>query len=680
MKSYKLSDKLRKPIRRNNLLSTWPPITFVTLLFGALTFPTPIQGHHVIFENIGQMAGSLTYMHCKLTLNLSSIVLQHQLYYDALIHLRHEIERHPPGMHETRWYYQDRMKEWTQSIYNNQKKIVNMHINETRNINEQLLALKAILPQVDSDPSRRITREPKPEPRPLNMNLTFNQPASIPITFKHEFNFPSKGTGSGLADVRAPRFLGFLAPGLGVFGTFMGIFNKAQIDKLQIEMQDVRTKHNRLVEVVADQDEHLQQINVTMDGLLGILNILAVNDPAITTSRLSYVESQIKDRIQIAIHVIQQAQHRRLAIDFLSHVQLRQLYTRLQERAEESGSLLLTQQHSDLFQLECSYFFDGQDVHLLLHVPMVPKDSLLRLYRLHPFPLPLTKDHSLIPVADYNILALSSGFKRYSAELTHTDLMGCHVVNNVYLCERHGVLNQNLNNSCLGSLYQQDFEAVKKLCPLEIHTNGEIVHQLANNWFLAYSPEAQTVPIICHNGTASEKYLSKGITKFFVSPGCQAHLLQHLVMSDLSLKLDTDIIHFEWRWDDVSLQDLQADQILPQLQLMLDSGVHRPTYSDLQQLNVDIKRAPGWWAHIVNFVGNAVLLVAFIVTLSYISFRIYQHRQMFLQYVRPTPAQPTSPTYSRTRPPSPAYARTRPPSPTYQRQSQPEPPIYPGLS
>ena len=226
---------------------------------------------------------------------------------------------------------------------------------------------------------------------------------------KHEFQFPSKGT--GVTDLRAPRFLGFLAPALGAFGTFMGIFNKAQIDKLQVEMQDVRTKHNRLVEVVADQDHHIQQINATIDGLLGVLNILAIHDPAITSARLSYIESQIKERIQTATHVIQQAQHRRLAVDFLSHTQLRQLYERLQVRAEESGSLLLTQQHSDLFQLECSYFFDGRDVHLLLHVPMVPKDSLLRLFRLHPFPLPLTKEHALITVADYNILALSSGFK-----------------------------------------------------------------------------------------------------------------------------------------------------------------------------------------------------------------------------------------------------------------------------
>ena len=134
--------------------STLPPLAFVTLLFGALTLlPSPAHGHHVIFENIGQMAGSLTYMHCKLTLNLSSIVTQHQHYHAALINLQNEIRKYPPGMHPTGWYYQERMKDWTLNNHENQKKIIEMHINETLNIHEQLLSLQAILPQVDTDPS-----------------------------------------------------------------------------------------------------------------------------------------------------------------------------------------------------------------------------------------------------------------------------------------------------------------------------------------------------------------------------------------------------------------------------------------------------------------------------------------------------------------------------------------------
>ncbi len=609
------------------------------ILFSCL-LPVLVTTHHVIFENIGQMAGALSYIHCKLTLNLSSIVQQHRTYHHSLILYREKIATSPPGWHYTRWHYQERMKEWMTNIYDNHLKIIDLHLNETLEINESLLSLKSILPQPSSHPSGRVVRHDSDSPDlATRWSLAMRNPFTpVPVS-RHDDedqkrrkwtapDLPDVLSGmSKLHDFRTPRFLGFLAPALGAFGTFMGLYNLGQITKLQTELQDVNVRHSRLVEVVEDHDHHLQVINSTIDGLLHGLNIIATHDPALTSTRLSYIETQIKERIQTAIHTIQQAQHRRLAVDFLSHIQIRRLYDRLQMQAEENECTLLTQQHSDLFQLEASYFFDGNDVHILLHVPMVPKESLLRLFRLHPFPLPLTKDHSLIPVSQHNVLAISSGFTRYSAQLSHTDLMGCHVVNNIYLCERHGVLNQHLNSTCLGSLYTQDFEAVKKLCPLEIHKAGEIVHQLAGNWFLAHSPSAQTVPITCRNGTSSEQYLAKGINKFNISPGCKAHLRQHLVMSDLSLKLDSDILHFEWHWNDVSLQDLQGDNLLPQLQMMLDNGILTPTYSDIQQLKMDIKRSPGWWAHLVNFTGNLVLLLLFLSLMAFVAYRLYLLRR-----------------------------------------------------
>ena len=258
---------------------------------------------------------------------------------------------------------------------------------------------------------------------------------------------------------------------------------------------------------------------------------------------------------------------------------------------------------------------------------MVPSDSLLRLFKLHPFPLPFSKTHALMPVANDDILALSSGFTRYSAQLSSSDLLGCHVINNVYLCERHGVLNSNLNNSCLGSLYQQDVEAVRNWCTLQVHRSGELVYQLLNNWYLAYSPSAQTAPISCSNGTQSELHLSKGIVKFYLSPGCRLHLQQHLIISDVSIKLDGDLLHFEWRWDEVTLNNLDPEQVNEQLRYLEENGIRRPTFSDLQELQLHQRRSPGWWATIVNFVGVGTLSLLFLFTICYL---IYRARQYYI--------------------------------------------------
>ncbi len=201
------------------------------------------------------------------------------------------------------------------------------------------------------------------------------------------------------------------------------------------------------------------------------MHLTVLQNPGYTSARLSQIESQIKIRLNIAIHTI----HRRLAVDFLSAEQLNILFVKLNKQAAQNGCQLLIHHRSDLFQLETSYFFDGADVHLLLHVPMVPTDSLLRLFKLHPFPFPLSGSHVLVPSLREDILAILSGFKRYSAQFSTTDLLGCHMVNNIYLCERHGVLNSNLNSTCLVALYMQDYDTIKRFYALEIHRTGEIV-------------------------------------------------------------------------------------------------------------------------------------------------------------------------------------------------------------
>ncbi len=176
--------------------------------------------------------------------------------------------------------------------------------------------------------------------------------------------------------------------------------------------------------------------------------------------------------------------------------------------------------HSDLFQLETSLLFDGEDAHLLIHVPMVPHKALLRLYKLHPIPLPLTNSYFLIPDVKNDVLAISASDSRYAVQLSSTNLMGCFRANHMFMCKQFGVLNQEYNDTCLGALYNQQFFTAQNLCKFEIAPITERVHQLEKHHFLVYLPAPLTVPIRCKNGTTTEKHLAKGHQEVFISPGC----------------------------------------------------------------------------------------------------------------------------------------------------------------
>jgi hypothetical protein len=340
-------------------------------------------------------------------------------------------------------------------------------------------------------------------------------------------------------------------------------------------------KHNRLVEVVQQQQDDLHKLNVSVSKLQQDLLTVTINDPAYVSSLLLLVEGRIQEQLQMANHVIQMAMQRRLSIDLLSVAELRALYDKILRKADRAGYYPLIGHHSDLFQIESSYFHDGRDVHLLLHVPMVPDGSLLRLFRLHPFPLPLSKEHMLVPDVDYDVLAISPGLERLATVLNYVDLMACHNVNNIYLCEQQGVLKTNINSTCLGSLYLQDFESAKLLCPLKIHDSEEIVEQLLNNWFLAYSPKALMAPVICHNGTNSEIHLKTGINSFHLSPGCRTKLKNHVVISDISHKESMDMMHYEWTWDAQSLSTIPLHEVDPITNELQTNGLTQPTFAEL---------------------------------------------------------------------------------------------------
>ncbi|MFN9913547.1 MAG: hypothetical protein ACK53L_13230, partial [Pirellulaceae bacterium] len=79
----------------------------------------------------------------------------------------------------------------------------------------------------------------------------------------------------------------------------------------------------------------------------------------------------------------------------------------------------------------------------------------MQLFQLCPFPLPFSETHMLMPNPDHQILAISANADRLSIELSAVHLLGCHRVNQVYMCERSGVLKPYLNDTCLGSLYMQ---------------------------------------------------------------------------------------------------------------------------------------------------------------------------------------------------------------------------------
>ena len=478
---------------------------------------------HLIFEEVGQMASSVTYVFSKMTINVSEVEssINHQINgIQNIITATNKLPSNHPNSMILKDHLTDNMR---------------IHIGDLNIQKRRMKSIRSKLPKQTEHPKVEGQREQR----------------SI---FQAIF---------------------------GTLGTFMSIFSQTQYDKLSRKLQNTDNIQKRMVEVVNKQGKEIEKINHSLDLFQGQIDQQIALNPANLDAALESNGRKTKAEIDTIFRALQAAQYRRLAMDYLDEHQSEELFNILTNTAKEANADLLITQQSDLFQLELSYFFNGESITFLLHVPMVQRGSLLNLVKLHPFPLPIAGGYSIVPDVENQLLAISESGSRLSIQFPATNLMTCHETNHIYLCENQRVLNKNFSQSCLGALYNQDIKTARTLCPMKIIHAEEVVYKLKDNMNLVYTPFQQVVPIYCPTKTY-DQHLQIGVTEFKIEPGCSADYRHHLVLADNTITLEGGIKHISMpRKPEMGIPNVSRDQLTKELDNMKKSGLYRPTVNEL---------------------------------------------------------------------------------------------------
>ncbi len=76
----------------------------------------------------------------------------------------------------------------------------------------------------------------------------------------------------------------------------------------------------------------------------------------------------------------------------------------------------------------------------------------------------------------------------------------------------------------------------------------------------------------CRNFSNSEVFLKPGPNRFYISPSCRLQLADHLIISDVSLKLDNVIKHYEWELDKIAFTEEEEDRSTEWLTILNDEN------------------------------------------------------------------------------------------------------------
>jgi hypothetical protein len=281
--------------------------TLATALF-LLPLATP---HHVVFEEIGEMAGALSYVHAVVPVNISGLARAVNNFKEdvrALEVLYHN-KRQPTGLSYDDWFNQRILDLFTLASADADSMLSNIN-----SLRESLTAVTADTHLPHEDHEYRIRR-------------------------------------------RSP----FTIIG-GVIGTLMGWFTQRRLNNLRDRLEEVEDQQHRLLHVQAVQLQRIEEIETAIKQLYS--SIKNGHAAWISYSSLDFARDQLRANLQKLIRALQAAHHRRLSIDLLPSDTLRKLFDAAARKARSHHHQLLLRHPSDLLQIETSYVHDGHDVHL----------------------------------------------------------------------------------------------------------------------------------------------------------------------------------------------------------------------------------------------------------------------------------------------------------------------------
>jgi hypothetical protein len=169
-------------------------------------------------------------------------------------------------------------------------------------------------------------------------------------------------------------------------------------------------------------------------------------------------------------------------------------------------------------------------------------------------------------------------------------------------------MRRELNSTCLGSLYIQDFPGAMTLCEMQIAEQTETVLQLQDNWYLVYSPAAFTSYIICLNNSNSEVFVKTGPNRIYISPSCRMRLKDHVLISDFLLRLDSVIKHYKWDLDKIAFSSEERALSSRWLEILGAKNVGRSTLNSILQ-DITIKKRSSAWVYLFSILGVLVATV-----------------------------------------------------------------------
>jgi hypothetical protein len=112
-----------------------------------------------------------------------------------------------------------------------------------------------------------------------------------------------------------------------------------------------------------------------------------------------------------------------------------------------------------------------------------------------------------------------------------------------------------------------------------------------------------------------------GVTKHHLSPGCYADFKDHVLFANTAVRIESDILHFEWQWENQFFQLHDPLELAQMVQEFQESGNSAPTLNEINHIRVNKKSGISYLFHIISFVLSTIATSIVTILILYITIR-----------------------------------------------------------
>jgi hypothetical protein len=412
---------------------------------------------------------------------------------------------------------------------------------------------------------------------------------------------------------RGERFIGII---LSLIGICLGTFNGVQIQNLDQKLAQGEKEIALLKDITHLHEDHLNFLDAQTELHDKMFQDLSVDNPSVYLSTYQAVNVAMEDQVEMVRAAISGGLQHRLAPGVVNEEALESVVSYTEQVCKEQNFENLIHHTSDLYQLETSFLYnpDNKTFSTILHIPLVKKEDLLKLYQYMPMPLNThwTSEHSLAPYVGHQDMIAVKGDGVYKV-LAKTDLLGCFQMGDYHFCHGNTILQTDMKSSCLSSIFIADLEASRDNCRFQVVPKKETILQLDSNHFQMFAPHTLNVLEDCKETQRSFQVTNGATVK--IQSGCTAYTQDHLLRADEEeeVQLETQEEIKSWAWNVTHLfPNVTHHHFEEALKNLKAKGFKNVDATDLlHQLDI-VAATPTWqffsWAYLAP-VGVLVLML-----------------------------------------------------------------------